>query len=266
MLQFIRNRHRKDLLAAPFPEAWMAFLQANVQLYSHLTAEEQVSVRNDLTIFLAEKVWEGCDGLEMTDEIKVTISAHACLLTIGLEHDYYPNVESILVYPAEYIAPAVRWQPGGIVEEGPSARLGEAWPSGPIVFSWQDVMRGGRGQTPGRNVALHEFAHKLDMASGGADGVPRLHADADYDRWAIVMSSEYQALLARLEHGAHALMDPYAATNSAEFFAVATEMFFETGPHMHTVLPALYDVLQGFYRQDPAGRSTNASAHRIKDE
>ncbi len=191
----------------------------------------------------------------MTDEIRVTIAAHACLLTLGLQHDYYPNVESILVYPSGYTARSKTYKPGGIVEEGPSSRLGEAWSSGPVILSWSDALRDGRGENPGHNVTLHEFAHKLDMASGGADGVPRLHADEDYDRWAAVMSEEYRHLLHRLENDEHPVIDRYGATNPAEFFAVSTEMFFEHPVIMKTHLPAMYDVMSAFYRQDTASRA-----------
>jgi hypothetical protein len=254
MLEWIRNRHRKELIATPFPEAWLEHLHSNVHLYSLLGDVEQQTLRDDLRIFLAEKYWEGCGGQVMSDEIRVTISAHACLLTLGLEHDYYPNVESILVYPAGYVARSRTAKPGGIIEEGPSGRLGEAWSTGPVILSWSDSLRDGQGHNPGHNVTLHEFAHKLDMASGGADGVPRLHADEDYDRWAVVMSNEYQHLLHRVEHHEHPVIDPYGATNPAEFFAVSTEMFFEHPVIMKAHIPALYDVFKAFYRQDTAGR------------
>jgi Mlc titration factor MtfA (ptsG expression regulator) len=260
MLDWIRNRHRKELIEAAFPTAWMEYLQTNVRHYSLLSESEQSALRNDLRIFLAEKFWEGCGGQEMTDEIKVTISAHACLLTLGLDHDYYPNVESILVYPSGYTAKERRAGSGGIVEEGPSGRLGEAWSRGPVILSWSDALRDGQGHNPGHNVTLHEFAHKLDMATGGADGVPRLHADEEYDRWAAVMSREYQQLLHRIEQHEHPVIDPYGATNPAEFFAVSTEMFFEHPLIMRAYLPPLYEVLKAFYRQDTAGRARDESS------
>jgi len=256
MLEWIRNRHRRELTEAPFPDAWQNYLESNVRLYALLSGPEQAALRDDLHIFLAEKNWEGCGGQAMTEEIKVTISAHACLLTLGLEHDYYPNLESILVYPSGYVARSRSIKAGGIVEEGPSGRLGEAWPNGPIVLSWSDALRDGQGHNPGHNVILHEFAHKLDMVSGGADGVPRLHSDEDFDRWAVVMSEQYQHLLHRIEHHEHPVIDPYGATNPAEFFAVSTEMFFEHPVVMQTHLPAMYDVLKAFYRQDPAARAS----------
>ena len=260
MLQWIRNKHRKALLVTPFPQTWLNHLNTNVHLCSPLTEAEQAILKDDLRIFLAEKSWEGCGGLTMTEEIQVTISAHACLLTLGLEHDYYPNVESILVYPSGYIAQTRSYEPGGIIEEGPSGRLGEAWSRGPVILSWWDVQQDGKGHNHGHNVTLHEFAHKLDMASGGADGVPRLHADEDYDRWAVVMSEEYRQLLHRIEHHGHPILDPYAATNPAEFFAVSTEIFFEQPITLRTHLPGLYEVLKAFYRQDTAERVVDDNA------
>lgn len=266
MLRWFRDRKRKELLETPFPEEWLHYLQKNFPYYALLSPKEQETLRNDLRIFLAEKNWEGCAGLEMTEEIQVTISAEACLLTLGLEHDYYPNVESILVYPSGYVAREQRAQPGGVVVEGHSARLGEAWLYGPVVLSWDSVRSDGRNSNDGHNVVLHEFAHKLDMAAGRADGVPRLHDDAEYDRWAEVMSAEYQALVANSTEGHATLLNSYGATNAGEFFAVATECFFEKPRQMQRTHTALYEVLRDYYRQDPAARLEALHPHQEPEE
>lgn len=257
VFSWFRDRRRKELLAQPFPEAWLAYLQNNVAHYAYLSDAERKKLQDDLRILIAEKNWEGCDGLTLIDEIKVTVAGQACLLLLGLDHDYYPDVESILVYPSGYVAPMRTVGPGGIVQEGQSARLGEAWGRGmPVVISWADAYNGGRNPVDGRNVVLHEFAHKLDLEDGSANGVPELENDPQYETWAEVMSAEYHDLVERSEHGQATLLNAYGATNAAEFFAVATECFFEKSQRMEREHPRLYDVLRGFYRQDPAARIT----------
>ena len=254
IFDWFRNRDRKELLEQPFPEEWLPILEDNVGLYPYLSPEHQERLREYLTVFLHEKSWEGCGGQEITDEVRVTVSANACLLLLGLEHDYFANVESILVYPTDYLAKQRTMGPDGVMREGPSHRLGEAWTRGPIVLSWADVKLGSMNAHDGHNVVLHEFAHKLDMREGGPDGVPRLHEKEEYDEWAEVMSAEYQALVHNVAHGKHTLIDPYGATNAGEFFAVITECFFEKPRQMQRDHPHLYAVLLGYYRQDPAAR------------
>src|SRR5579862_7889977 len=231
MLTWMRDRRRRELLAEPFPPSWLEPLRENVAHYGLLSAEEQARLRDDLRILIAEKHWEGCGGLSMTDEVRVTIATQACLLTLSLEHDYYPTVESILVYPAGFVATERTHSPDGVVTEQRSARLGEAWAiggtGGPVVLSWQDALAGGKNAADGRNVVLHEFAHKLDMRDGIPNGVPRLHSAVEYDRWADVMSSEFEQLVRASEHHEATLLDKYGATDAGEFFAVATECFFE---------------------------------------
>ena len=244
-----------DPLAEPFPQAWLAILNANVALYHALTPTEQSRLRDGLRLFIARKSWEGCRGLPMTDEIRVTISAQACLLQMGWEPmDLFPNVESILVYPAGYVATQRTVGPGGVIRESPSARAGEAWSQGPVILSWPDALAGGRKWSDGHNVVLHEFAHKLDFRDGAGDGVPPLSEAEQYETWSRVMSAEYAELVARKEAGEETLLDWYGATDPAEFFAVATECFFEKPRELAGTHPALYGVLHGYYRQDPARR------------
>jgi len=254
IFDFFRDHRRKALLAEPFPTGWTGILQENMAHYAYLTDQEKSRLHNDLRIFISEKNWEGCGGLTITDEIKVTIAGQACLLLLNLKHDYFPNVESVLVYPTDYIAKETSAGPGGIVEDGPSNRLGEAWRIGPVVLSWQDVKSDGMNEMDGHNVTLHEFAHKLDLDDGAADGVPRLADDAQYERWAEVMSAEYERLVKNAEHGHKTLLDEYGATNAGEFFAVATECFFEKSRQMREKLPELYEVLKSYYKQDTAAR------------
>ncbi len=252
---WIAERRHAALLEEPFPQEWLVYLENNVGHYGYLSEKEQATLRDDLRILLAEKTWEDGGGLELTDEMKVTIAAEASLLLLGLEHhEYYPNVESIVVYPRDYTAPAKTRDPSGVVDEVGSSRLGEAWDIGPVVISWSDARSGSLNPTDGHNVVLHEFAHKLDMRDGAADGVPKLETDEQYEAWAEVMSAEYQELVAQTEKGHKTLIDHYGATNAAEFFAVTTECFFEQSVLMQERHERLYNVLRDFYHQDPAAR------------
>ena len=259
IFDWFREHRRKELLEEPFPSEWAQFIEENVAHYGYLAAEERGRLRDLVRIFVDEKNWEGCGGLEITEEIKATVAAQACLLLLGLEHNYFANVESILVYPAGYVAKGRTVGLDGVVEEGPSQRLGEAWQTGPVILSWLDVKTGGANELDGHNVVLHEFAHKLDLGDGAVDGVPRLEGDAQYDRWAEVMSAEYERLVENSEKGHATLLDRYGATNAGEFFAVATECFFEKARQMRESHPELYEVLRSYYRQDTAARM---DAHR----
>ncbi len=255
---WFHDKHR-DILAEPFPVLWRQILTHNVHHYRLLTPDERARIEDDLRIFVAEKFWEGGGGMEVTEEMKVTISALACLLTLGFaEHDYYPNVESIIVYPAGYRIPAHGEIVGGsVIMGGMQDVLGQAWNTLPLIISWSDVLMDSRGERQGHNVALHEFAHKLDFQGGGeADGVPRLHTDEQYDRWAAVMSREYQQLVDDAKHGRHTTLDAYGATNSAEFFAVATDAFFEKPIKLRDTHRELYAVLEEFYGVDWAARTS----------
>lgn len=253
------NRRREEIREQPFPAAWLTYLEKNVGHYPYLSAEEQATLRDDLRILIAEKSWEGGGGLELTEEIQVTIAAEASLLLLGLDHEFYPNVESIIVYPSDYTAPAKTRDASGVVDEYGSTRLGEAWDNGPVLISWADARSDSLNPRDGHNVVLHEFAHKLDMRDGVADGVPKLDDDAQYDTWAEVMSAEYQELVEQTEKGHKSLLDSYGATNAAEFFAVATECFFEKSVLMQEHHPRLYEVLRAFYHQDTASRMRRES-------
>ena len=235
--------------------------------YADLSSDEQKQLRDDIRVFIAEKNWEGCGGQAINDEVQVTIAAYACLLILHIEHNYYPNVESILVYPSGYQAKNRVADATGVVDEAPAHLLGTAWKQGPIALSWIDAATGAADPKDGHNVILHEFAHKLDLLDGAADGVPRLESDREYDRWADVMHAEYEELVQQSEHGKASLLDSYGATNAAEFFAVATECFFEKPVPMATTHTRLYEVMKAFYHQDPcvriAGRSRTDTAEAL---
>lgn len=254
MLEWLRNLKRDRLRDAPAPERWLEWFPERVPHYRSLSELEQQVLQDDTRILIAEKYWEGCAGQEITEEIQFTIAAQASLVSLNLERKYYPNVLSILVYPAAYRVRSRVVGPGGVVTEGYSHRLGEAWQVGPVILSWDDVRRGYQGQRDGRNVVFHEFAHKLDMLNGRADGTPRLYDDEAYERWHRVMTREWEYLTRAARRGHRTFLDHYGATQPAELFAVATEAFFEQPLQMRKEHPELYGVLQEYFRQDPADR------------
>ena len=256
----IRDLKRQALLAEPFPPEWDEYIQANLAYYALLTPDEQARLRDDARIFASEKDWEAGGGHELTDEIKITISAEACLLLLGWDDsrraDMFPNVATVLVYPTGYRA-TDKSRTGLVENVGEQGRLGEAWSSDlPVVLSWQSARENGRVADNGHNVVLHEFAHKLDMVDGrAADGVPVLQGGDDaYDKWAEVMETEYEALVHDAEKGHKSFLDHYGATNPAEFFAVGTEAFFEKPTRMRDDHPNLYAAFASFYEQDTAAR------------
>jgi len=230
-------------------------VEHNVRDYHDLSPAEQATVRRYVQVFAAEKHWEGCGGLTITDEVRVSIAAQVGILVLGLGEQYFDHVLSILVYPAAYVAPGAATSPGGVVAEADSARLGEAWYRGPVVLSWTDVLAGGQRRTHG-NVVYHEFAHQLDMLNGrNVDGTPPLETAQQDRRWLEVTDEEFRRLTHECANGHHTLIDCYGATNRAEFFAVITETFL-TRPHaMQERHAELYAVMSEVYKQDPARRS-----------
>ena len=256
---WFKRRRRRKILAQPFPRQWKQVLARKLTCWPDLNDAERQKLKNDVQVFIAEKHWEGCAGLELTDEIKVTVAGSACLLLLGLEHDLYHNVQSILIYPSDYEATWERPIPGQIVSEEPQRRLGEAHFRGPVLLSWDAVRHDIRRQD-GHNLVYHEFAHKLDMLDDLADGTPPLNAGEQYIDWVKVMAREYEKLCSRVDQGRATLLDSYAATNIAEFFAVATEVFFEQPRKMQRAHASLYDALRDFYQQDPAKREAAGRA------
>jgi hypothetical protein len=255
MWNWFRGNRRKKVLATSFPSEWERHIQNNIQYYHHLNNEEKKRLHDLIQIFIAEKHWLGCNNLELTDEIRVMIAAHACLMILALPNDYFRNVNSIYVYPTTIISPE---SPIGIFEvptspvKGPMPILGEAHHSGPVILVWDAVKKETRHPEHGHNVVYHEFAHKLDMLDDSADGTPPLTTPEEYQRWIEVCSKEYLEVCDKVEHGQPIFFDSYAATNESEFFAVVTEHFFCEPENMKHHHPKLYQVLQDFYRQDPA--------------
>ena len=254
MFGFLKNRRRARIRREPFPPEWLRIIEKNVPMYRRLSEDDRRELPGHVRVFLAEKRFEGCGGLEMTDEVQVTIAAQACILLLRLDEvDYYPRLRSVVVYPRGYVAHQAT-RDGHVVHEAPSARLGESWGDGAVVLSWSDARAGAADARDGDNVVLHEFAHQLDQEDGAADGTPELPFGS-YVPWARVLGRRYLELRKAARTGGKALLDRYGATNEAEFFAVATECFFEKPQAMLRRYPDLYDELKAYYGQDPASAS-----------
>jgi Mlc titration factor MtfA (ptsG expression regulator) len=252
VFDLFKSRRRARLRARPAPSAWRAILEHNLPIFTRLSPQDQAELLGHTQVFLAEKHFEGVGGLELTEEIRVTIAGQACLLLLHRETDYYPDLISIVVYPSGYTAREERHIGGGIWEEGGEDRLGHTGRRlGALVLAWDAVRRGAAAPDDGENLVLHEFAHQLDFENQSSDGTPALETHGDYLAWARVMSAEFNALRNAANAGLPTLIDSYGTTNPAEFFAVITEAFFERPRALRQKHPALYAQLQGFYRQDP---------------
>jgi len=255
---FLKKRRRARIRAEPFPPEWLAIVQRNVPMFARLSEADRDELLRRVRVFIAEKNFEGAGGLTMTDEVRVTIAAQACILLLRLDDDdYYPRLRSIVVYPSAYKVPRVEMD-GVIEREHDAVHLGESWGHGTVVLSWNSARHGAADPRDGKNVILHEFAHQLDQEDGAADGTPELERLAFYAPWARVLSEHYLALRKAARTGRKTLLDQYGATNEAEFFAVASECFFERPVQLRLRHPELYDELSGYYGQDPAGAATPA--------
>ena len=260
MFRWFRDRRRQRLAEEPFPGEWEAVLR-ELAFYNVLSPDEQRHLQRDVRIFVAEKNWEGVHGLDITDAMRVRIAAHACYMILGLDFACYDRAMSILVYPDTYSVPQQVPISGGGVIHGRSQRLGEAWYRGPIILSWPDVVAAGQDGARASNLVYHEFAHELDMLNGrGADGIPVLETDELARRWEPVMNRAYERLCNDCHYGRPTLLDCYGTQDRGEFFAVATEAFFQAPIRLQRRDPELYDTLSAFYRQNPAERILNRAS------
>lgn len=253
MFEFLKRPHRKRLRETPLPPGWGAIIERNVPLAKRLTPEERGRLDGLIQIFLDEKSFEGAGGLDLDDEIRVTIAAQACLLLVNRDVEApYPELESIVVYPHAWRAQK-RERAGGVVLESEGVNLGESWSKDLVVLAWDRAKSDGRNAADGHNVVLHEFAHQLDAEGGAVDGAPALDRK-HFGPWAQVLGAEFEELRALVESGERSDIDAYGATNAPEFFAVVTEEFFEQPDQMAENHPQLYRQLVQFFRQDPAHR------------
>ncbi|MEE8526201.1 MAG: M90 family metallopeptidase [Thermoanaerobaculia bacterium] len=246
-----RRRERTRLLARPFPEEWRRILGRNVPLYSRSSAERRQRLEETVQRFVVDVPFEGCGGLTVDDEIRVTVAGQACMLLMGRDLQLFPRLRSILIYPSTYRSSERRMTDGGFVVEGEHSRLGESWGQGYVVLAWDAVLHGASDLRDGHNVVLHEFAHQLDQEDGVSDGIPLFDHPLQYGQWARVLERDFEKLVERSSRGRRTVLDAYGATNKAEFFAVATETFFEKPEALKRRYPELYELLEEFYGVPP---------------
>jgi len=249
----LQERRRRRLRASEFPAAWREILRRRVPYFVRMPRDLQRQLEQHITVLVAEKAFIGCDGQEIDDEVRVTIAAQAALLILNRRKpDYYPSLRQILVYPGAFVIERVRPEPSGVLQEERQVLSGESWTNGQVILSWEDTLAGAANPDDGRNVVLHEFAHQLDQQKGHANGAPWLGARDRYARWSQVMGEEFARLRSAVAMGEPTLLSAYGATNPAEFFAVATEVFFEQPRAMAVLHPALYEEMRRLYRIEPA--------------
>ncbi len=250
ILAWLKKRRRKRYASRDFPTEWERAMQQNVGHIQDLTGKELEALRRWMKIFIAEKYWEGCDGLTMTEEIQATIAAQAGFMIRGHGEQFFEQLKTILVFPHTLYRQDNTPKQGGVVSEGLSARIGEAWKAGPVCFVWPEVLESGRQSHSGRNVVFHEFAHVLDWEDQFLDGTPMLTSPNLFHRWEEVITVEYQAFVHAVETGQPTVIDPYGATNIGEFFAVSTEHFFEQPQLLANHHPKWYGLLREYYNLD----------------
>jgi MtfA peptidase len=256
----LKGLRRKKLRATPLSVRWRRIIEEYCLFYSRLSAADRRELDGHVQVFLAEKQFEGCGGFVVREEHRLGIAAEACLLLLHRDTDYYPRLQTILIYPGVYVVPTTRHVGSGIMRETDEHRGGESWGEGAVVLAWDEVYRGLTNPESG-SVTLHEFAHQLDYEDGGhADGVPLLGQGESLSvrkrrqaEWTRVMRMEYEQLREQVRRGEHSVLREYGATNPAEFFAVATECFFGKPQELRQKHPALYEQMRWYYRQDPAG-------------
>ena len=239
---------REHLRAPPFPAPWRRILRRRVPAVARLPYHLQRRLKRHIQVFVAEKAFIGCQGQAISDEVRVTIAAQACLLLLGHDQtDCYPRLAQILVYPDAFATQREQALGNGLVREQRLTMSGESSSQGQVVLSWADVLAGAADPHDGHNVVLHEFAHQIDQDSGSADGRPWRPTPALRRRWATVMD----AALARLRSEPSGVIEAYAATQPAEFFAVVTELFFERPQALAAEAPTVYRELAELFGVDP---------------
>ncbi len=233
------------------PDALWQDTLAGLPFLASLAVDEQKDLKTLVEQFLAEKEFSTAGGLQLTDEICLSIAAQGCLPVLRLGLAAYGDWVGIIVYPNEFVVPRHVQDEAGVVHEFDDVLSGEAWEGGPLLVSWHDVQMAGRGY----NVVIHEFAHKLDMLNGEADGIPALHSGIEPAEWEQLFFAAYDDFCDRLDHGERTHIDPYAGSSPAEFFAVLSECFFEQPRLVASEYPALYELLCRYYRQQPLARA-----------
>lgn len=255
-----RAARRARIRSQPFPPAWRDTLRRRMPAFAQLPADVQLRLKKHAQVLIAEKPFIGCAGLEVTDEMRVLVAVQAAWLLLRRRGGSFDTLRQVLLYPGAFVVQRSTADAAGLVRDERHTLLGESWQQGHVVLSWQDVLAGAADPHDGRNVVIHEFAHQLDQETGAANGAPWLPGAGPRARWARVMTAEFHALQQRLAAGdTGGLIEPYAATNAAEFFAVASELFYEKPFELQQEHAALYAELRQYYGVDPrAWRDTAA--------
>jgi len=244
-------KRRSELREKPAPDGWKAILTERAPLLSRVPAVDLDELFGHIQVFLSEKKFEGCQGFEITDEVRVTIAAQACLLLLHRDTDYFPATETIMVYPDEFEVEVEEAEDDWIVTEYTEDRSGESWDYGPIVLSWRDVLESARVDADGYNVVIHEFSHQLDLENGEIDGVPKLPDPAAYAKWKENFTLAYEAHCDAVDRGSSTELDEYGSDSPHEFFSVVVEAFFETPQSLQRLHPGVYNLLAEYFEQDP---------------
>ena len=241
----------RQVLAKAFPSNYAKILRRNIPQYRYMPTDLQMQLKKRIKQFLHEKTFVGCDGLMVTDEMRVTVAGKACLLLLNRETEVYPELTHILLYPGAFVAQRREVQSGGIVTHTNQGLSGESWSDGRVVLAWDQVLGSSEEQAHAHDLVLHEFAHQLDSQTGSTNGAPLLKNAEAYETWSKVMTREFEQLRADIEQGFQTIIDPYGATNPAEFFAVTTEAYFQSSEALAQYHPALFQQLYTYYRVDP---------------
>ena len=248
---YLTERRRQRIRTRPFPAAWRDILKHRVPYVRTLPVNLQLQLKRHIQVFVAEKSFIGCHGLKITDEMRVTIAAQACLLILTRTRGYYPKLREILVYPGSFVVEREHTDGIGVAHHARQVLSGESWEHGQVVLSWQDTLEGAATPDDGQNVVIHEFAHQLDQETGVANGAPVLRRRDHYAHWSRVLGAEFRQLQAAVSQEQATLFGDYGASDPAEFFAVISEVFFEQPKLMAYEHPALYRELAIFYGLDP---------------
>ena len=246
-----RAARRARIRRQPFPLPWRGILRRRMPAFARLPSDVQLRLKKAAQVLIAEKPFIGCGGLDITDDMRVLVAVQAALLLLRRGAGSFDELRQILIYPGAFVVDRSNADAAGLVREERRALAGESWQQGQVLLSWDDVLAGAADPHDGRNVVIHEFAHQLDQAHGAANGAPFVPGAQRRARWASVLGAEFRALQARLAQGAEGLIEPYAATNPAEFFAVVSELFFERPAELAIRHAALYGEFSLFYGVDP---------------
>jgi len=246
-----REYQRTKIKNQPFKKQWRKIIQQRMPYFKQMPADLQLQLKQHIQVFLAEKTFVGCNGVKINDEIRITVAAQACLLLLNRKTNYYPKLQTILVYPRAFVKEQQVTNKDGVQHLQKMALAGESWDFGKVVLSWQDTLDGAQIPDDGRNVVIHEFAHQLDQENGKANGAPILDKGQNYKCWSEVFSAQFKLLQRQAQTGTPSLFDYYGATEPAEFFAVVSEVFFEKAKQFHHEHPKLYQQLTQYYQVDP---------------